>query len=147
MEYVRVCISYWSLCILRLVWFCMHRHMSIYSHWIPFWCTRQISDCFLLSPCRRVFPNPSSSSRIVSDDWFEKLHSLLPLRVFGTTNHMSMWLSYSSKLIPKGHKNKMKPTNPNAHTYDKEPRNQSYERRERKLKNVEWKVESVECGV
>ena len=43
----------------------------------------------------------------------------------------------------------MKPTNPNGHTYDKEPRNQSYERRERKCKvwSGKWKVESVECGV
>ena len=53
-------------------------------------------------------------------------------------------------------KHKMKPTNPNAHTYDEEPRNQSYERRERKSKvwsgrcgvlSVEYKVYSVECKV
>ena len=37
-------------------------------------------------------------------------------------------------------KNKIKPTNPNAHTYDNEPRNHSYERRER-----ECKVWSVKC--
>ena len=30
--------------------------------------------------------------------------------------------------------NKMKPTNPNAHTYDNEPRKHSYERRERECK-------------
>ena len=50
----------------------------------------------------------------------------------------------------------MKPTNPNAHTKDNEPPNQSYEGRERKCKewsgkwkvwSVEWKVESVKCGV
>ena len=39
----------------------------------------------------------------------------------------------------------MKPTNPNAQTYDEEPRNQSYERRERKC--VKCGVESGKCGV
>ena len=46
-------------------------------------------------------------------------------------------------------RNKMKPTNPNAHTYDNEPRNQSYERRERECKvwSGKWKVWSVKCKV
>ena len=45
--------------------------------------------------------------------------------------------------------NKMKPTNQNAHTYDEEPRNHSYERRERKCKvwSGKWKVWSVKCGM
>ena len=40
--------------------------------------------------------------------------------------------------------NKMKPTNPNAHTYENEPRNHSYERRKR---SVKCKVGSIKCGV
>ena len=42
----------------------------------------------------------------------------------------------------------MKPTNPNAHTYDEEPRNQSSERREREEKgSVKCGVEGGKCGV
>ena len=46
-------------------------------------------------------------------------------------------------------KKKMKHTNPNAHTYSNEPRNQSYERRERvcKVWSGKWRVWSVKCGV
>ena len=47
--------------------------------------------------------------------------------------------------------NKMKPTNPNAHTYDNKPRNHSYERRKRECKvwsvSVERGVKSAKCGV
>ena len=49
----------------------------------------------------------------------------------------------------KMNRNKMKPTNPNAHTYDNEPRNHSYERRERKCKawSVVCRVWSKKCKV
>ena len=58
------------------------------------------------------------------------------------------WDLMSTFSYPSSQK-KMKPTNPNAHTYDEGPRNQSYERRERKCKgwSVECGVLSVECKV
>ena len=61
-----------------------------------------------------------------------------------------LWPIYlDMEAIKKIYLNKMKPTNPNAHTYDQEPRNQSYERRERDCKvwSGKWKVWSRECGV
>ena len=51
-----------------------------------------------------------------------------------------------SDALGKKQKNKMKPTNPNAHTYDNQPRKQSYVMREEKGSvKCGVEVESVEC--